>query len=78
MKVIHAAKFYPPYVGGMETFLQYLCDGTAGEWDVRVHYFPLTFYLGLAASLVTIALLVAIAVRRRGSVLGMDFGERRA
>ena len=36
MKVVHAAKFYPPYVGGMETFLQYLCDGTAGEWDVRV------------------------------------------
>src|SRR6185436_1236879 len=36
LKVVHAAKFYPPYVGGMETFLQYLCDGTAGEWDVRV------------------------------------------
>jgi glycosyltransferase involved in cell wall biosynthesis len=34
MKVLHAAKFYPPAVGGMETFVQYLCDGTAGEWEV--------------------------------------------
>jgi glycosyltransferase involved in cell wall biosynthesis len=34
MKVVHAAKFYPPALGGMETFVQYLCEGTAGEWDV--------------------------------------------
>ena len=36
MKVVHAAKFYPPTLGGMETLVQALCDGTAGEWDVRV------------------------------------------
>jgi rhamnosyl/mannosyltransferase len=36
MKVVHAAKFYPPALGGMETLVQALCDGTAGEWDVRV------------------------------------------
>jgi hypothetical protein len=36
-----------------------------GEWDVRVHYFPLTFYLGMAASLITIAVLVVAGVRRR-------------
>jgi glycosyltransferase involved in cell wall biosynthesis len=34
MKVTHAAKFYPPALGGMETFVQYLCEGTADEWDV--------------------------------------------
>ena len=28
-----------------------------GDWDVRVDYFPLTFYLGLAASLVTVVTL---------------------
>ena len=28
-----------------------------GDWDVRVDYFPLTFYLGLAASLLAIAAL---------------------
>jgi glycosyltransferase involved in cell wall biosynthesis len=32
---MHAAKFYPPALGGMETLVQYLCEGTAGEWDVR-------------------------------------------
>jgi len=36
MKIIHAAKFYPPASGGMETVVADLCDGTAGEWDVRV------------------------------------------
>jgi glycosyltransferase involved in cell wall biosynthesis len=36
MKVVHAAKFYPPYVGGMETVLADLCEGTAGDWDVEV------------------------------------------
>jgi rhamnosyl/mannosyltransferase len=36
MKVVHAAKFYPPVHGGMETVIGDLCDGTAGEWDVQV------------------------------------------
>ena len=36
MKILHAAKFYAPVRGGMETVLADLCDGTAGEWDVRV------------------------------------------
>jgi glycosyltransferase involved in cell wall biosynthesis len=36
LKVVHAAKFYPPSRGGMETVVGDLCDGTAGEWDVRV------------------------------------------
>jgi rhamnosyl/mannosyltransferase len=36
MRVLHAAKFYPPALGGMETVVQLLCDGTAGDWDVRV------------------------------------------
>lgn len=35
MRVLHAAKFYPPALGGMETVVQLLCDGTAGDWDVR-------------------------------------------
>ena len=34
--VVHAAKFYPPAGGGMETVLRDLCDGTAGEWTVQV------------------------------------------
>lgn len=34
--VLHAAKLYPPMGGGMETVLRDLCDGTAGDWDVRV------------------------------------------
>ena len=34
--VLHAAKFYPPVRGGMETVMRDLCDGTAGEWNVRV------------------------------------------
>jgi rhamnosyl/mannosyltransferase len=33
---VHAAKFYPPVRGGMETVVGDLADGTAGEWDVRV------------------------------------------
>jgi glycosyltransferase involved in cell wall biosynthesis len=36
MKVVHAAKFYPPARGGMERMLGDLCDGTARDWDVRV------------------------------------------
>ena len=36
MKVVHAAKFYPPVVGGMETLVESLCEGTALDWDVRV------------------------------------------
>ena len=33
MKVVHAAKFYPPVPGGMEAFVQTLAEGTAREWD---------------------------------------------
>jgi glycosyltransferase involved in cell wall biosynthesis len=36
LKIVHAAKFYPPVRGGMETVIGDLCDGTAGDWDVRV------------------------------------------
>jgi len=36
MRVLHAAKFYPPVPGGMETVIGDLCDGTAGEWEVEV------------------------------------------
>jgi len=36
VKVVHAAKFYPPVPGGIETVVGDLCDGTAGEWDVTV------------------------------------------
>jgi glycosyltransferase involved in cell wall biosynthesis len=36
MKIVHAAKFYPPARGGMERMLGDLCDGTARDWDVRV------------------------------------------
>lgn len=36
MKVLHAAKFYPPFRGGMETFVQTLSEGTAADWDVVV------------------------------------------
>ena len=36
MRLVHAAKFYPPVPGGMETVVKDLCDGMAGEWDVRV------------------------------------------
>ena len=36
-----------------------------GDWDVRVHYVPTSFYVGLAMSLATIALLVAAGMRRR-------------
>ena len=36
MKVVHAAKFYAPYTGGMETILADLCEGTARDWDVDV------------------------------------------
>src|SRR2546422_8965020 len=35
MKVVHAAKFYPPVHGGMETVIGDLCDGTAGGGDVQ-------------------------------------------
>jgi rhamnosyl/mannosyltransferase len=34
--VVHAAKFYPPVRGGMETVVGDLCNGTAGDWDVEV------------------------------------------
>ena len=36
MKIVHAAKFYPPVPGGMETVVKDLCDGTADAWDVHV------------------------------------------
>ena len=36
LKILHAAKFYPPVRGGMETVVGDLCNGTAAEWDVRV------------------------------------------
>jgi glycosyltransferase involved in cell wall biosynthesis len=36
VNVVHAAKFYPPVPGGMETVVADLCEGTAGEWNVSV------------------------------------------
>src|SRR5437764_964823 len=36
MKILHAAKFYAPVRGGMETVLADLCDGTADDWAVQV------------------------------------------
>jgi glycosyltransferase involved in cell wall biosynthesis len=36
LRILHAAKFYPPVRGGMETVVGDLCNGTAEEWDVRV------------------------------------------
>jgi glycosyltransferase involved in cell wall biosynthesis len=36
LKVVHAAKSYPPVRGGMETVVGDLCEGTAADWDVRV------------------------------------------
>jgi hypothetical protein len=36
-----------------------------GEWEVRVDYFPLTFWLGLAASLITIIILCAVPITSR-------------
>jgi rhamnosyl/mannosyltransferase len=36
LSVVHAAKFYPPVRGGMETVVGDLCRGTARDWDVRV------------------------------------------
>ena len=36
-----------------------------GDWDVRVYYFPATFYGGLAASLITIAILIVLSIRSR-------------
>jgi uncharacterized membrane protein YfhO len=35
-----------------------------GDWDVRVDYFPLTFYLGLVISMLTVIGLVAFGVLR--------------
>ena len=35
-RVVHAAKYYPPVPGGMETVVGDLCRGTADEWDVQV------------------------------------------
>ncbi len=36
-----------------------------GDWDVQVDYFPLSFYLALAASVLTIAGLIAFSIRSR-------------
>lgn len=36
LSIVHAAKFYPPIPGGIETVVADLCAGTAREWDVRV------------------------------------------
>jgi hypothetical protein len=36
-----------------------------GDWDVRVHYVPLTFYCGLVTSLITIAALIVLWFRQR-------------
>ena len=37
-----------------------------GDWDVRVDYVPLTFYLGLAASALAVLALCAAGVRASG------------
>ena len=37
-----------------------------GDSDIRVFFFPASFYCGLAASLITVAALIVISVRRRG------------
>jgi glycosyltransferase involved in cell wall biosynthesis len=36
LKIVHAAKFYPPVRGGMERMLGDICAGTSQDWDVRV------------------------------------------
>ncbi len=36
LRVVHAAKYYPPVPGGMETVIADLCAGTARDWDVSV------------------------------------------
>jgi len=36
-----------------------------GDWDIRVYYFPASFYGGLAASLLTIAVLIGVSFRLR-------------
>jgi glycosyltransferase involved in cell wall biosynthesis len=36
LTVVHAAKFYPPSRGGMETVIADLCNGTSAAWNVRV------------------------------------------
>ena len=36
MNVVHAAKFYPPVPGGIETIVGDLCESTAADWHVSV------------------------------------------
>src|SRR5262245_51932824 len=36
LRILHAAKFYPPVHGGMERIIGELCEGTASTWDTRV------------------------------------------
>lgn len=34
-RVIHIGKYYPPYRGGMETYIQTICNQLRPEWDAR-------------------------------------------
>jgi glycosyltransferase involved in cell wall biosynthesis len=36
LRVLHVGKFYPPHIGGMETYLQALCKGLRNHTDLRV------------------------------------------
>src|SRR5258708_11591917 len=36
IKIVQVGKYYPPYVGGMETHLQALCEGLKTSHDVQV------------------------------------------